>query len=135
MGMNMIIKQLSVFIENREGRLRTVTKVLKDNKIDMLSLSLADTSEFGILRLIVSDNDLAKRVLKEAGFSVSLTDVLSIQSTCSVGFLNDLLECMESNTNIEYMYTLPGEKGAVLIMKVADPEKVEASLRANNFAV
>ena len=71
----MIIKQLSVFIENREGRMEAITGVLRDNDINILSLSLADTSEYGILRLIVSDDEKARQVLRDAGFSARLTDV------------------------------------------------------------
>ncbi len=125
----MIIKQLSVFIENREGRMQAITGVLKDNDINILSLSLADTSEYGILRLIVSDPGRAKDVLKEAGFSARLTDVLAIKSVDRVGFLHDLLEKLGGNqTSIEYMYTLPSGEGPVIIMKVASPEEIDALL-------
>ena len=73
----MFVKQLSVFIENREGRLEQVTEVLKEQDINILSLSMADTTEYGMLRMIVSDPDKAKAALREKGFSAMLTDVLA----------------------------------------------------------
>lgn len=125
----MIIKQLSVFIENREGRMQAITGILKDNGINILSLSLADTSEYGILRLIVSDPEKAKEVLKGAGFPARLTDVLAVKSIDRVGFLHDLLAKLGGNqTSIEYMYTLSSEDGPVIIMKVASPEEIDALL-------
>lgn len=131
----MIIKQLSVFIENKEGRLETVTKVLAENDIDIKTISLADTTEFGMLRLIVSDCDLAKKVLKEAGFAVNLTDVVAVKSINSAGYLHKLLAALSSDiTNIEYMYTLPSEDAPVLILKVSNPERIENILKAKNFA-
>jgi len=131
----MIIKQLSVFIENKEGRLETVTKVLAENDIDIKTISLADTTEFGMLRLIVSDCDLAKKVLKEAGFAVNLTDVVAVKSINSAGYLHKLLAALSSDiTNIEYMYTLPSEDAPVLILKVSNPERIENILKSKNFA-
>lgn len=125
----MIIKQLSVFIENREGRMEAITGVLRDNGINILSLSLADTSEYGILRLIVSDDEKARQVLRDAGFSARLTDVLAIRANDRVGFLNDLLiKLGRLQTSIEYMYTLPSPEGPVIIMKVAKPEETDALL-------
>lgn len=125
----MIIKQLSVFIENREGRMEAITGVLRDNDINILSLSLADTSEYGILRLIVSDDEKARQVLRDAGFSARLTDVLAVRANDRVGFLNDLLVKLgRLQTSIEYMYTLPSPEGSVIIMKVAKPEETEALL-------
>lgn len=130
----MILKQLSVFIENTEGKMLTVTKVLKDNGIDIKTLSLADTSEYGMLRLIVSDPEEAKRVIREAGFPVSITEVLAIRARNEVGYLHDLIEALSSEmTSIEYMYTLPTESDPVIILKVADPGKVEKVLEEKNF--
>ena len=74
----MFIKQLSVFIENREGRLEKVLKTLKDNNINIISLSLADTSDYGVLRMITSNPEDGKKVLKDNGFSAMLTDVLAV---------------------------------------------------------
>lgn len=130
----MIIKQLSVFVENKEGRMLEITQVLKNHGINIRTLSLADTSEYGMLRLILSDEDCdrAKSVLKEAGFPARLTDVIAVQSTDRVGFLHDLLEVLGS-ISIEYMYTLPTGKDPIIILKVANPAEVEELLRAKSF--
>ena len=130
----MIIKQLSVFVENKEGRMLEITQVLKNHGINIRTLSLADTSEYGMLRLILSDEDCdrAKSVLKEAGFPARLTDVIAVQSTDRVGFLHDLLEALGS-ISIEYMYTLPTGKDPIIILKVANPAEVEELLRAKSF--
>ena len=125
----MRMNQISVFIENKEGNLLTVSKILKDNNIDIRTLSLADTSEYGMLRMIVSDEELAKKVLKEAGFPVSITPVIAVRKNNKVGFMHDLLAKIPAEiANIEYMYTLPSDEGSVLILKVANPDKVEAAL-------
>ena len=88
----MIAKQLSVFIENRHGRLGEVLGVLKDNNVNVLSLSLADTTEFGLLRLIVNDPKLGKEKLSALGFSTMLTDVLIIKIPHVSGSLQTLLK-------------------------------------------
>lgn len=126
----MIIKQLSVFIENREGRMLDITRVLKENEINIKTLSLADTTEYGMIRLIVSDPEKARAVLKAEGFPVSITDVIAVKAEDRVGFLHDMLEKMDSAvSNIEYMYTLPGDDGVpVVIMKVSNPEEVDKLL-------
>lgn len=130
----MILKQLSVFLENKEGRMLVVTQILKDNGIDIKTLSLADTSEFGMLRLIVSDPEKAKTVLKEAGFPVSITEVLAVTASDRVGYLHDLLKAIEGETeNIEYMYTLPTEKDPVIILKVSNPQKLDSALSAKGL--
>ena len=125
----MILKQLSVFVENKEGRLKDITQVLKDSGIDIKTMSLADTSEYGMVRLIVSDVDKAKQELKAAGFPVSITDVLAVKADDRIGFLHDLLCKLEGNiSSIEYMYTLHSEDGPVVILKVANPEEIEKIL-------
>ena len=86
----MFVKQLSVFIENREGRLEQVTEVLKEQDINILSLSMADTTEYGMLRMIVSDPDKAKAALREKGFSAMLTDVLAVKLEDKVGEMHKL---------------------------------------------
>jgi len=123
----MILEQISVFVENTEGKLLRVSKILKDNNIDIKTLSLADTSEFGMLRMIVSDAGLAKKVLKEEGFPVSITPVVAVKTNNSVGYMHDILESLPASvSNIEYMYTLPAEEGApLLVIKVANPEEFD----------
>ena len=103
----MVAKQLSVFIENRQGRLGEVLKVLKTNGVNILSLSLADTTEYGLLRLIVNNPELGKEKLAEDGFSTMLTDVIILQINHEAGSLQGLLQILsDSDVNIEYMYGL-----------------------------
>ena len=87
----MFIKQLSVFIENREGRLEKVLKTLKDNNINIISLSLADTSDYGVLRMITSNPEDGKKVLKDNGFSAMLTDVLAVKVEHKAGELQEVI--------------------------------------------
>ncbi|MBQ3589690.1 MAG: amino acid-binding protein [Clostridia bacterium] len=106
----MTVKQLSVFIENRQGRLGEVLKILKDNDVNILSISLADTTEYGLLRLIVNAPEHGRDVLLEAGFSSMLTDVLIIKVPHVTGSLQGILTLIaEKNVNIEYMYGLSVE--------------------------
>ncbi|NLG32956.1 MAG: ACT domain-containing protein [Syntrophomonadaceae bacterium] len=120
-------KQISVFLENKAGRLSHVTKVLGDASINIRALSIADTSDFGILRLIVNDPDKAYKILKEAGFTVSVTDVVAVKVPDSPGGLAAVLEQM-SEVNIEYLYAFLGtaEKDALVIFKVENMEKAQA---------
>ncbi len=121
----MYVKQLSVFLENREGRLEEALKILKDNAINIISLSLADTSDFGLLRLIVSDPDKARTVLRENRFSSQVGDIIAIRISHTVGSLSEVLGAVtEAGINIEYMYTLSvGVEGASLALKTSDLEK------------
>ena len=121
----MYLKQLTVFLENREGRLDSVTDILAKNDINIVCLSLADTSEYGVLRMIVSDPDKAKAVLKEAGCLARLTDVLAISMEQKAGSLNRLTKILTSDgINIEYMYTLNSSREAgSMIIKVTDIDK------------
>lgn len=127
----MFVNQLSVFIENREGRLEQVLETLKENNINIISLSLADTSDFGLLRMIVSDPEVGKRALKEAGFSASLTPVLAVKLSHQVGQLQILLsEICKAGINIEYTYALAtGNDDASIVIKPADLEKAAAVLK------
>ena len=107
----MFVKQLSVFIENREGRLDQVLATLKNNDINIVSLSLADTSDYGLLRMVVSVPSQGKTVLKEAGFTAMLTDVLAVKLAHKVGQLQVLLaEICKAGINIDYMYVDPTSK-------------------------
>ena len=122
-------KQLSIFLENKSGRLTEVTEVLGKAGVNLSAMSIADNSDFGILRCIVSDPDKAKQELKSAGFPVSITDVLAVKADDRIGFLHDLLCRLEGNiSSIEYMYTLPTEDGPVVVLKVANPEEIEKVL-------
>jgi hypothetical protein len=126
----MFAKQLTVFIENRSGRLSEVLGVLKENGVNVLSLSLADTTEFGLLRLIVNDPALGKAKLTEHGFSSLLSDVSIIKIPHKVGSLQALLKSIDDGgVNIEYMYGLSIESAsAYIVLKASDAEKIEAIL-------
>ena len=127
----MYIKQLSVFIENREGRLEEVLDVLKQSGVNIVSLSLADTSEYGLLRLLVNDPEAGKTALRENGFSAMLTDVLGVKLCHRVGYLQELLEVICKNgINIEYMYALStGTDDASIVIKTSDLEKAAEILK------
>ena len=129
----MFAKQLTVFIENRSGRLSEVLHVLKENKVNILSLSLADTTEFGLLRLIVDNAALGKEKLTENGFSSLLSDVSIIKIQHEVGSLQSLLKVIDDKgVNIEYMYGLSIEYDeAYVVLKASDITKVDDILTAN----
>ncbi len=126
----MFVNQLSVFIENREGRLDKVLETLKNSNVNIISLSLADTSDYGLLRMIVSDAQLGKDALKAAGFSAMLTPVLAIKLAHQVGQLQVLLsEICKAGINIEYTYALAtGTDDACIVIKTADLEKAATVL-------
>ncbi len=131
----MFAKQLTVFIENRAGRLAEVLAVLQKNNVNILSLSLADTTEFGLLRLIVDNAAYGKEKLTENGFSSLLSDVSIIQIPHKVGSLGDLLKSIDENgINIEYMYGLSVEsEKAYIVLKASDIEKVDRILEENGI--
>lgn len=131
----MFAKQLTVFIENRTGRLSEVLDVLKENKVNILSLSLADTTEFGLLRLIVDNASLGKEKLTEKGFSSLLSDVSIIKIPHKVGSLQKLLKTIDENgVNIEYMYGLSIESDeAYVVLKASDVNKIDAILNDNGI--
>ena len=119
----MFVKQLSVFIENREGRLEQVTDVLKTQNINILSLSMADTTEYGMLRMVVSNPEVAKKALREEGFSAMLTDVLAVKLEDKVGELHKMTHILCSpGLNIEYMYALASANRRAMIVKASDGE-------------
>ena len=127
----MFIKQLSVFIENREGRLGEVLTALKDNDINIVSLSLADSSDYGMLRMITSNPEEAKSVLKEKGFSAMLTDVLAVKLEHKVGELQEVLEIIcKAGINVEYMYALATKNDdATIVIKTSNAEEAALLLQ------
>jgi len=120
----MYLEQLSVFMENKVSRLNEVLLQLKTSKVNVLSLSLADTSEFGVLRLIVDNPEEGRKVLKENGFSARLTKVLAIKLPNEVGTLQSVLEVLgNAGMNVEYMYVLANAKEfSGMIIKTGNPE-------------
>ncbi len=120
----MTIKQLSVFLENKTGRINEVAKVLAKNNINMHAFSMAETAEFGILRLIVSDIEKAKDVLQEASFAVITTDVVCINCPNISGSLSAVLEELATkDIFIEYMYAFGKGENANIVIKPTDVAK------------
>ncbi len=126
-----MLKQLSIFVENKHGRLAEITTILHDAKIDIRALSIADTTHFGILRLIVSNTDLAESILKEAGFTVSQTDVIAIAVEDRPGGLSEVLCALrDAGVSVEYMYTFVNRdvKAAYVILRVDKNDAALATL-------
>ena len=131
----MIIKQISVFVENKSGRLAEITKVLADNSIDIRALSLADTTKFGILRFIVNEPERAEKVLRDADLTVSITDVIAVSVEDQPGGLSYPLGILnDQGINVEYIYAFVGapHDKAFVILRVDDNERAAAVLSANN---
>lgn len=131
----MIVKQLSVFIENKAGAVKDIANLLGNNNINMRSLQIADSKDFGILRLIVDDSSKALELVKNAGYTAKLTDVISVVVPDKPNGLNDLLKLLaDSNIEIDYLYVFIGKNnlGAEAILKTADLASVE-TLLLNNY--
>lgn len=131
----MTAKQLSVFIENRKGRLEEVLNVLKANGVNIISLSLADTTEYGLLRLIVNNAELGKDTLAKDGFSTLVSDVLVIKIAHKAGSLQELLKVLaEYDINVEYMYGLSVDgQNAYIVLKASDMEKAIKAVKDNGI--
>lgn len=120
----MFIKQLTVFLENRVGSLQEITEILKENDINVYSISLADTSEYGLLRMIVSDPEKGRKVLCDAGISARLTDVIAARLENKVGTLAGLFNVLsEAEIGIEYMYAMATSQTGAMILKTDNPPK------------
>jgi len=134
----MHVEQISIFIENKFGRLAEVTRTLAEVGINIRSLSLADTSDFGILRLIVNDTEKARTVLKERGFTVSKTEVVAVEIPDSPGGLADILQALDADgINVEYMYAFLERCGenAVIVFRFDETQKAIATLSGKGFKV
>lgn len=120
--MGITIQQLSVFLENREGRLDEVLSVLAGNDVNIVALSLADTTEYGMLRMIVSDPNKGKAVLKENGITAMLTDVIALRVPHETGSLSRAMhQIVDGDVNIEYMYAFANGEDASAVLKCDDP--------------
>ena len=118
----MLVKQIAVFLENRKGRIYELTRVLANENIDIIAMSIADTTAFGILRLITKDNMTALKVLREAGFTATTNDLIGISVDDKPGGLNKALKFLDDNDiEIEYLYSFArvGSK-AIILIKVED---------------
>ena len=134
----MKVNQISVFLENKSGRLAAVTDLLYRHNVNIRALSIADTSDFGILRMIVDQPQLAFNALKSEGFSVSMTEVIGIEMPDRPGGLAGVLRILESNgLNIEYLYAFIGrsENGALVICRVEHSEEAIKCLESNGIKV
>ena len=122
----MVLRQLSIFLENRTGRINEVAKILADNGINMQAFSMAETSDFGILRLIVQEVDKAVEVLREASFAVMVTDVLCVSSPNVPGALSAILDKLAQNQIfIEYMYAFSDGESANIIIR---PDDIQSAI-------
>ena len=125
----MSVNQVSVFLENRPGTLNKMTEILANHNVNIRALSLADTNDFGIARLIVNDVYEATNVLKEENFVATFTPVLVYKISDETGSLNKLLKSFtEADVNIEYMYAFAGKKDAYMIFRVKDTKNAESVL-------
>ena len=135
----MSVKQISVFLENKPGALYAMTTVLAQHKIDMRAFSLAETSDFGIARIIVSDVYKTATVLRDAGYISSITPVLGVEIPDTPGGLNRVLQAItDAQVNVEYMYAFlstKAESSAYMIFRVADTEKAAAALAKRGIKV
>lgn len=123
----MVTRQLSIFLENKTGRINEVARILGDNGINMQAFSMAETADFGLLRLIVPDVDKAVEVLRAASFAVMVTDVLCLNCPNTPGSLSAVLEKLASNNIfIEYMYAFSDGETANVIIR---PDDVQAAVR------
>ena len=134
----MYVKQISIFVENKKGRLAEITKLLGESGIDISALSIADTTDFGILRLIVNRPAEAAALLKEQGFAVKETEVIAIGVSDTPGGLACALDALdETGIGIEYLYAFVGKGGdqALVIIRVEDPPKALEALQKNGVKV
>ncbi len=134
----MKVEQISIFLENKSGRLAEVTNVLSGAGVNIRALSLADTADFGILRLIVDRTDQAKRVLKEKGFTVGKNEVVALEVPDRPGGLGGILKALDgAGINVEYMYAFVQRSGdnAIIIFRFDDPDEAIRVLMAAGVRV
>ncbi|MEE4356056.1 MAG: ACT domain-containing protein [Desulfococcaceae bacterium] len=134
----MHVEQISVFLENKSGRLAMVTKILSEAGINIRALALADTSDFGVLRLIVDSNEKAREALKNSGFTVGKTNVVAVEVPDKPGGLCNILEILhKSHVNVEYMYAFVRQSGdnAVMIFRFDNTEAAIRLLEQNKLTV
>jgi hypothetical protein len=134
----MRVEQISIFLENKSGRLAEVTGILAEAEVNIRALALADTSDFGVLRLIVSDTARAKDALRAKGFTVSRTDVVAVEVDDRPGGLHRILEILHNSAiNVEYMYAFVQQSGnnAVMIFRFDDIDRAVQVLRDNQLTV
>ena len=132
----MAIKQLTVFVQNKKGTVVEIARILSENNINLRALSIAETQEFGILRLIVNDESAAEKVLADAGYLIKVIDVVGVKIGDAPGRLAAALEVLdEANINVEYMYAFMArtEKHAYVVIRVEDNDIAEQVLTNAGF--
>ncbi|MBQ8304518.1 MAG: ACT domain-containing protein [Clostridia bacterium] len=132
----MSLKQLTVFVENKQGALVDITATLAQNNVNIRALSIADTEEFGILRLIVNDNETAMTKLSSEGYLIKTTDVVGVKIGDAPGKLSTALSVLDDKgINLEYLYAFMSrtEKHAYVVLRVADNNAAEAALEKAGF--
>ena len=134
----MAIKQLTVFIENKKGTVVSVTEILAQNNVNIRALSVAETQDFGMLRLIVNDEETAEKALAEQGYMFRTIDVVGVKINDEPGKLSAALSVMEkADINVEYLYAFMSSSAeyAYVVLRVEDNEKAEAELTKAGFAL
>lgn len=132
----MTIKQISVFLENQSGRLDEVLKILAVNEVNIVAMTLADTADYGMLRLIVSDPERGVTVLKENGLMAKLVDVVAFHVPRETGSLYTAMKAVvDAGVNVEYMYAFGNNKDASAILKTKKPKEAIAVLEKNGVGV
>ena len=132
----MAIKQLTVFVENRQGTVVSVTNTLSRHNINLRALSIAETQDFGILRLIVNDEKAAEKVLSDAGYLIKVIDVVGVKIGDEPGKLTSALDVLDkAGINVEYLYAFMArtEKHAYVVLRVEDNEEAESILTGAGF--
>ena len=131
-----MVKQISIFTENRKGAMRSITRLLAERGIDIDAFVTNDSAEFGIVRMLVSDPDLASALLAEAGYQIKRTAVMAVEIPDEPGSLDRLLECIENaNINIDYLYASfdRASAGPVIIIRADDMDELERFLKGKGF--
>lgn len=134
----MAIKQLTVFVENKQGAVVSITETLSAHNINIRALSIAETQDFGILRLIVNDEETAEKILKDEGYLIKITDVVGVKIGDAPGKLSSALKVLdENNINIEYLYAFMArtEKHAYVVIRVENNDAAENALRDTGFKI
>lgn len=133
----MYIKQLNVFVENRHGKLEEVYSILAKEDINVVSTTIADVSEYGLVRMVVSDPVKAKEVLMAENYSASLTDVLAVKLPNEIGSLQRMIQILTfGGVTISYLYTMAtGESSASMVVKVSEPDRALEALEESGYRV
>lgn len=132
----MLVNQISVFLENRSGRIKEFANVLSNEKVNIVAMSIADTNDYGILRVITDDNPKAFQALKKSGFNIASTDLIGIEVDTNNKMLKEVLQILdEEKININYLYTFikSSNQATIIVFKVDDIEKTLEKLKAHDL--